>query len=66
MFSSVLTGSLLQGDSLPIALERSAQFVATAIRDTFGYSGLGHHEVLLERSLHSLASPVSSTYELLP
>jgi pyridoxine kinase len=66
MFSSVLTGSLLQGDSLPIALERSSQFVATAIRDTFGYSGLDHHEILLERSLHTLHSPVSSTYDLLP
>ncbi|MDR2142480.1 MAG: pyridoxamine kinase [Deltaproteobacteria bacterium] len=67
MFSSVLTGSLLQGDSLPVALDRSAQFVATAIRTTFGYSGLSHHEILLERSLPSLKTPPeSSGYDLLP
>jgi pyridoxine kinase len=67
MFSSVLTGSLLQGDSLPIAIDRSSQFVANAIRITFGYSGLGHNEILLERSLKHLLSPVlSENYDLLP
>jgi pyridoxine kinase len=66
MFSSVLTGCLLQGDSLPVALDRSAQFVATAIRTTFGYSGLGHHEILLERALPSLKTPPESAgYDLL-
>ncbi|MDR1085085.1 MAG: pyridoxamine kinase [Deltaproteobacteria bacterium] len=67
MYSSVLTGCLLQGDSLPVALDRSAQFVATAIRTTFGYSGLGHHEILLERALPSLKTPPESAgYDLLP
>lgn len=63
IFTSVLTGSLLQGDSLPVAMDRSAQFVATAIRATFGYrqSELGHHEVLLERALGTLNSPVIHT-----
>ncbi|MDR1576912.1 MAG: pyridoxamine kinase [Deltaproteobacteria bacterium] len=66
MFTSVLTGSLLQGDSLPVALDRSSQFVATAIRTTFGYSGLGHHEILLERAMTSLKTPLeSSGYDLL-
>lgn len=64
IFSSVLTGSLLQGDSLPVAMDRSAQFVATAIRTTFGYrdSELGHHEILLERALPTLAEPVKNTF----
>jgi pyridoxine kinase len=67
IFSSVLTGSLLQGDSLPIAIDRSSQFVANAIRITFGYSGLGHNEILLERALKNLLSPVlSENYHLLP
>ncbi|MDR1081143.1 MAG: pyridoxamine kinase [Deltaproteobacteria bacterium] len=67
IFSSVLTGSLLQGDSLPVAVDRSAQFVAGAIRGTFGYSGLGHHEILLERALKNLANAShSDNYELLP
>ena len=68
IFTSVLTGSLLQGDSLPVAMDRSAQFVATAIRATFGYrqSELGHHEVLLERAMSTLTVPVKNTaYELL-
>jgi pyridoxine kinase len=67
IFSSVLTGSLLQGDSLPIALDRSCQFVASAIQVTFGYSGLDHHEILLERALSTLHAPVTyASYELLP
>ncbi|MDR2442861.1 MAG: pyridoxamine kinase [Deltaproteobacteria bacterium] len=66
IFSSVLTGSLLQGDSLPIALDRSCQFVASAIQVTFGYSGLDHHEILLERALNTLHAPVTyASYELL-
>ncbi|MDR1164959.1 MAG: pyridoxamine kinase [Deltaproteobacteria bacterium] len=67
IFSSVLTGSLLQGDSLPIAMDRSSQFVASAIRGTFGYSGLAHHEILLERTLRNLATVAATDhYELLP
>ncbi len=69
IFASVLTGSLLQGDSLPVAMDRSAQFVATTIRSTFGYreEELGHHhEVLLERALNTLTTPVKNTsYEIL-
>jgi len=68
IFASVLTGSLMQGDSLPVAMDRSAQFVATAIRATFGYreSELGHHEVLLERALNTLTTPVKNTsYQLM-
>lgn len=63
IFASVLTGSLLQGDSLPVAMDRGAQFVATAIRATFGYreKELGHHEVLLERALNTLTTPVKNT-----
>ncbi|MDR0354971.1 MAG: pyridoxamine kinase [Deltaproteobacteria bacterium] len=66
IFSSVLTGSLLQGDSLPIALDRACHFVATAMQITFGYSGLDHHEILLERSLNALTAPVTyASFELL-
>jgi pyridoxine kinase len=66
IFSSVLTGSLLQGDSLPIALDRSCQFVATAIQVTFGYSNLDHHEILLERCVNTLHAPVTyASYQLL-
>ncbi len=64
IFTSVLTGALLQGDSLPVAMDRSAQFVASTIRATFGYreKELGHHgEVLLEKAMPTLATPVKNT-----
>ena len=67
IFSRVLTGSLLQGDSLPIALDRSCQFVASSIQITFGYGSLPHHEILLERSVNTLHAPVTyASYRLIP
>lgn len=66
MFTSVLVGSLMQGDSLPIALDRAQHFVSLAIRATFGFE-IPHREgVLLERVLDSLKAPVTSTsYEIM-
>lgn len=66
-FTSVITGSLLQGDSLPIALDRAAQFILQGIRATFGYRTDSHLEgILLERVLQNLKLPIQScTYELL-
>ena len=64
-FASVIVGSLLQGDSLPIALDRAVQFVSTAIRTTFGYSYPTRNGVILERVLPSLNAPVNaSSYEI--
>ena len=37
-FTSVLTGSLMQGDSLPLAIDRAVQFVSLGIRAAFGHS----------------------------
>ncbi len=65
IFTSVLLGSLLSGDSLPIALDRSVQFVELAIRATFGFNLPTREGVLLERVLPSLNQPVSfSMYEV--
>lgn len=65
MFTSVLTGSLLQGDSLPIALDRAVQFVSLAIRSTFGYKTPNREGVLFEKVLYSLMTPLSvSNYEI--
>lgn len=58
-FASVLTGSLLQGDSLPVAMDRACQFVVLAIRATFGHGGDPVEGVLLERVLGSLHLPYS-------
>ncbi len=66
VFTSVLNGSLMQGDSLPIALERAVQFVSLSIRSTFGYQKSEQEGVFIEKTLGSLRSPLSlSTYQLM-
>ena len=65
-FTSVITGALLQGDSLPIALDRATQFILQGIRATFGYEYDNREGVLLEKVLHNLDMPIqSSSYELI-
>lgn len=65
-FASVLTGSLLQGDSLPLAMDRAVQFVTLGIRATFGHNTPSCHGILLERILDTLRAPIrSGSYELL-
>jgi len=59
MFASVLTGALLRGDSLPVAVDRAVQFVQLGIRATFGHDIPHQDGVLLERVLDSLRSPWS-------
>jgi pyridoxine kinase len=65
-FTSVIVGSLLQGDSLPIALDRGVQFITTAIRASYGHAYPRREGVLLERVLGSLNLPVvAGSYEIL-
>ena len=65
IFTSVMTGSLLRGESLPIALDRSVQFVTQAIRASFGHDYPKREGVLLESVLDNLRAPVINTsYEL--
>lgn len=65
-FASVLTGSLLQGDSLPLAMDRAVQFVTLGIRATFGHTVPSRDGILLERVLDTLRAPVTAAgYELL-
>lgn len=64
-FTSVVVGSLLQGDSLPIALDRATQFILSAIRASYGYDYPKRDGVLIERVLGNLNHPVlNSTYEI--
>lgn len=64
IFASVITGSLLQGDSLPLSLDRAVQFASMAIRATFGHDLPERDGVFLERVLPSLNAPVAlSSYE---
>ena len=63
-FTSVLTGALLQGDSLPMAIDRAAQFILQGIRATFGYKYDNRDGILLERVLPALEDTrKTSTYE---
>ena len=65
IFTSVITGSLLKGDSLPIALDRGVQFVTQAIRASFGHEYPRREGVLLEAVLDNLRAPIINTsYEL--
>ena len=56
-FASVLTGSLLLGDSLPVAVDRAVQFVVLGMRATYGYDIPHRDGVLLERALPALRLP---------
>lgn len=66
IFTSVLTGCLLRGDSLPEAIDRAVQFVALAIRATFGFAQEAKEGVRLERVLHTLGTGLGPlTYRLM-
>ncbi|MGI6679727.1 MAG: pyridoxamine kinase [Dehalobacterium sp.] len=66
VFTSVLVGSLLQGDNLPIALDRGVQFITAAIRASYGASYPKREGVLLERVLANLNMPfIISSYEII-
>ncbi len=66
MFASIVVGSLLKGDSLPIAMERATRFLELAIKTTFSYSTDTRYGVMLEESLSWLCrEQVLDSYELL-
>lgn len=66
IFTSVLVGSLLQGDSLPMAMDRGVHFITTAIRASYGSKYPEREGVLLEKVLANLNLPVTSlSYEIL-
>ncbi len=65
-FASVVCGSLLTGDSLPIALDRAVSFTSMGVRATFGYDYDTRQGILLERVLPTLNQPVSqASYEMI-
>ncbi|MDD2999093.1 MAG: pyridoxamine kinase [Candidatus Riflebacteria bacterium] len=65
-FTSVVTGCLLQGDSLPVALDRAVQFISTAVRATYGHNHDPRAGIFLEKVLPNLNAPFRpSSFELL-
>ena len=66
MFTSVLTGSILDGDSLPIAMNRASAFLELSIKTTFSYNTDVREGILLEKCLGFLSENRSlSDYEVL-
>lgn len=65
-FASVLTGSILRGDSLPIAMNRATAFLEIAIKTTYSYSTDTREGIMLESCLDFLISnPTLCDYEQL-
>ena len=66
IFASVMIGSLLEGESLPVALDRAVQFISQCIKASFGFNYPKRNGVLLERELGLLRTrPFISDYETL-
>lgn len=65
-FTSVLIGSLLQNDSLPMSIDRATNFINQCLRASYGFSYPNREGILLEKMLPILNMPiVNSNYELL-
>lgn len=54
IFAAVLTGALLSGDSLPMAVDRATEYVGLTIKTTYGYSTDTREGVMLEETLERL------------
>ncbi len=64
VFASVLTGSILRGDSLPIAMNRATAFLERAIKTTYSYSTDTREGIMLENCLDFLiTNPTLCDYE---
>lgn len=65
-FASVMVGSLLNGDSLPVALDQAVQFISQCIKASIGFNYPKRNGILLERELDFLRSrPRISDFEIL-
>ncbi len=55
VFSSVLVGGILKGDSLPIAINRATSFTEIAIKTTYSYSSQPRDGIMIESVLSWLS-----------
>lgn len=55
VFSSVLVGSVLNGESLPIAMNRATTFTEIAIKTTYSYSSEPRNGIMIESCLDWLS-----------
>lgn len=66
IFSSVLVGGLLNGDSLPIAINRATSFTEIAIKTTYSYSCEPRNGIMIESCLNWLSEKTTmKDYETL-
>lgn len=66
VFASVLVGSILKGDSLPIAMNRASSFLELAIKTTYSYSTEPRNGIMLEVCLNWLIqNPILREYTTL-
>ena len=56
-FASVMIGSLLHDESLPVSIDKAAQFISQCIQSSRGYDYPHKYGILLEGQLHTLLSP---------
>ena len=54
IFTSVLTGALLNGDSLPMAMNKAVSFLSLAIKTSYGYNIPKRNGVMFERVITEL------------
>jgi pyridoxine kinase len=65
-FASVVTGCLLNGESLPVAVDRAVFFVNAGIKETFGYPHRPLDGMNQERAMRCLDAPLPRYgYELI-
>lgn len=58
MFAAIVVGSILNGDSLAIAMERATRFLELAIKTTYSYGSDPKEGVMLEKNLTWLTKTV--------
>ena len=65
-YTSVVVGSLMQGDNLPAAIDKGMQFISHCIKSSYGFMYPQREGVLLEKNLPLLNMPVfNASYELI-
>ncbi|MFA5658200.1 MAG: pyridoxamine kinase [Oscillospiraceae bacterium] len=59
IFTSVLVGGILSGDSLPIAMNRATSFTELAIKTTYSYCSEPRNGIMIESCLNWLAEKMT-------
>lgn len=65
IFASVLTASMMGGDSLPLAMERATKFCELAIKTTYSFGTDSRYGVMFESCLSALKGEPSGNFEAL-